>query len=144
LTNDTLRARSFVREFGLQSLSSSAARPIFPGVVPVTWEFDTPCPFPNARRCKVGPKKSFTVTSGLVNSQQHLGINAPVSDRIDVKLTTTCSPLVIDDLAETVQRDGMSLVRINMGPNPSLKANFTWDSPVEIPLSTATYSIGYV
>jgi len=50
------------------------------------------CPFPDLTFCRE-PNSAIKVTSDLMNSQRHFGVNTALGDQIDYKKEMTCAPL---------------------------------------------------
>jgi hypothetical protein len=55
------------------------------------------CPFPNVTLCRQTSEGAVRITSDLINSNSHLGINAPLKDQIGFRQIMTCSP-ILDDI----------------------------------------------
>ncbi|KAL8303459.1 hypothetical protein RB597_005055 [Gaeumannomyces tritici] len=64
--------------------------------IPVTIDFDVPCPFA-AEFCS--GNSAMTMDSGLVDSNLHLGINSPPEDRVRFRKVMTCSPIETEKFA---------------------------------------------
>lgn len=62
----------------------------------LAWNYRTghPCPFGNA--CSVNDTDIIRIESGLLNSQDDLGINTTPENRIAIRRIETCSPLTLD------------------------------------------------
>jgi hypothetical protein len=115
--NDTLRARSYVREFYFGAMSSASQFSVFPrAILPYTSSYDASCPFPNTSRCSLGEDKAFSVTTKLLDSHTDLGINAPPADRIQFQMEMVCSPLDIRDRIVTSQYNSQVSDYIFLGP----------------------------
>jgi hypothetical protein len=54
---------------------------------------DTPCPFRDPGLCIQANSTPVILDTGYINSNDHLGINAPARDRIEYRRTMTCSPM---------------------------------------------------
>jgi hypothetical protein len=69
-------------------------------VVPLiesTVDINAACPFAQGT-CK---NPAIKIDSGRINSQEHLGINAPPSERVEMRKVTTCAPLSVSETHPT-------------------------------------------
>lgn len=130
--NDTLRARAYVRDFYYGSQSSASASSLFPqATLNYSYSASAPCPFPNTSRCALGENGAFSMTTDFLDSHNALGINAQPDDRIELQISVTCSPLVVDDLLETTERDSQQFVEAFMGPVEGTNLTSTYQALVE-------------
>ncbi|KAF2835846.1 hypothetical protein M501DRAFT_1019448 [Patellaria atrata CBS 101060] len=72
--------------------------------------FGHTCPFPDSRICKNGPEGTVQIVSELMDSNRHLGINAPKEDSVQVRKALTCSPLLasVDSGYATARRANLT------------------------------------
>jgi hypothetical protein len=64
-----------------------------------TVQTNVPCPFSDPTFCRASPFGAIQLSTGDINSNTHLGLNADVEDQINFRQFTTCSP--IPDTNET-------------------------------------------
>ena len=69
--------------------------------LPYTVADKQPCPFAGAR-CKLGKDTAFQLATPWLNSHDHFGINAPPKNRVEIRRSSVCSVLNIDDLLTIV------------------------------------------
>ncbi|KAL9131416.1 MAG: hypothetical protein Q9217_000630 [Psora testacea] len=60
--------------------------------IPWKTKVDAPCPF-KSELCFDGPMSAYEMDTGLIDSHEMLGINAPERNRVQYRKVTTCSPL---------------------------------------------------
>ncbi|KAF5714793.1 hypothetical protein FMUND_7174 [Fusarium mundagurra] len=79
------------------------------------------CPF--GSRCKVSP---ITMETGWMDSHEDFGMNAPVSDRVQMRKQATCAVVDVRDLT-TLASIGNDLFRYeyDLGPVEGLSENYT-------------------
>ena len=124
-TANTIQARNHVANF-YSNNSSSAARSIFvKTTLPYTTDKSARCPIPASQRCTLGQDKAFAVTSGLLDSHDMLGINAKPEDRVHLKLSLTCSPILAGDLRNVTNHGDSLLIDYNLGPLRTV-SNYTY------------------
>lgn len=60
----------------------------------LTWSsnYDATCPF-RSGTCLLGDTEAFAMTTDMIDSHVSLGINAPTTERISFRRSTTCAPL---------------------------------------------------
>lgn len=56
-------------------------------------ELNVDCPFPDPSFCRSSKEGAVRMTSELINSNKHLGLNAKLEDQINFRQIMTCSPL---------------------------------------------------
>jgi len=118
ILNDTMKARTYVATFYANTTNSATARsaylrPTFQVSVNTT----APCPVPDTERCMLGPNGAFSISSEPLNSNDHLGINAPVKDRINLHMKTTCSPIILyRDEVGVGQLGNTTVLNFYLGP----------------------------
>ena len=80
------------------------------------------CPF-EGDLCFGGPTGSYEMDTGLIDSHDHLGINAKKSDRIQYRKITTCSVLNstgrYDEVNKTVGGNPKTYFRLHFGQSSS-------------------------
>lgn len=80
-----------------------------------TIDESAPCPF-EAQACE---RAAFKIDSGYIDSDYHLGLNAPPGDRMGLRRTTTCAPLNSEQYATE---------EFEPGPNELLSDNLPENS----------------
>ncbi|EON69223.1 hypothetical protein W97_08482 [Coniosporium apollinis CBS 100218] len=115
------------------------------------------CPFPDG---VCNTTNAFSVDSGYIDSDSHLGINMPPGDRVKYRKVTTCAPIDADNRYSTWTTDGWSNVTLpkvferiegntyvyyDMGYNYMWGTNFTFSySNFSFLTSTEPYTLkGY-
>ncbi|KLU88800.1 hypothetical protein MAPG_07783 [Magnaporthiopsis poae ATCC 64411] len=78
--------------------------------VPISMHVDVPCPFTDD--ICVQPNGAMTLDTGLVDSNTHLGINAPPEERIKYQRILTCAPIKTENYSSpwTAERPSGVLV----------------------------------
>ncbi|KAF1811386.1 hypothetical protein P152DRAFT_515333 [Eremomyces bilateralis CBS 781.70] len=56
-------------------------------------EVGVPCPFPEASMCRNGTDGTMRFWTDKIDSHEHLGLNAPVEERVQYMQEVVCSPL---------------------------------------------------
>jgi hypothetical protein len=74
-----------------------------------TVDTNVACPFPNSSMCRQTPEGAVRITSDLINSNSHLGINAPLKDQIAFRQIMTCAP-ILDDIDTPYAKDETTTV----------------------------------
>lgn len=91
MTYDTLRASTYSRACYTDRISSldcgTFPQPALPSIV----ETNVTCPFPDNSLCLDG--RTIRLDTGILDSHDHLGINAPLKNRIGFRKETVCTPL---------------------------------------------------
>lgn len=110
-----------------------------------TTNYDAPCPFEGM--C-VG--SAMEMDTGMVNTNDILGINFPKSDQFKFRRVTTCAPMVQDGYvtsANSTSIPGDEIMYYDYGATQEggvVKANYTWQASVYASNLTRTYTLGYV
>jgi hypothetical protein len=99
-----------------QSCSSNIHFPV--AYIEFDVQSDVGCPFPDAKFCRKSTNGPIRLTSELINSNDHLGINASPDDQISYRREMTCAPLpdapdgdIISESSTSVFGDGLALKR---------------------------------
>lgn len=88
------------------------------------------CPFPGDVCHTINGSGSMILDTGLLNSHDDLGINAPEDERILYRQLTSCAPLVTEDYQEEgATPGGVSVMGYYYG-NSSTRANHTTYYPI--------------
>ena len=100
-TRDTLLAANYAR-----ACYSETPDPLQCNVYPVkdipwTKNQNATCPFTSGT-CVYGDTAAFQMDTGLIDSHQFLGINAPTSQRLQYRKVSTCAPLHVLKYAKAV------------------------------------------
>lgn len=100
--------------------------------LPYTWK-KAPCPFPGPDRCISSMNDSLNnalvLDTGFLDSNEHLGINAPASRRIQFRKYTACSVVNVSDLvAVEAASDGQFSVNLTGLLNDNGSAPVTFSS----------------
>lgn len=89
-----------------------------------------PCPF-GSDLCSV--KDAVSLDTGYLNSQFHLGINAPAGDSIDFRRVATCAPLHVRGFSSAVvSQDGQNVTgyyygeNLRLGTYPYIEIQQSW------------------
>lgn len=69
------------------------------------------CPF--GKRCK---SPTISLKTGWIDSHKDLGINAPKRDRLQIRKTTECAVIDVDDLIERTTVDNIQRYEYFLGP----------------------------
>ncbi|KAF7190092.1 hypothetical protein HII31_08423 [Pseudocercospora fuligena] len=111
--------------------------------LPYAADMDADCPM--SGRCWLGEKKAMRLDTGLLDSHDHLGVNAKQDDRVQFQIASTCSVVRITDLLELVQNpfpdlpNIESVIRANLGSLGS--QNFTWEYNTVQSTQSVAYTI---
>ena len=95
-TNDTLPAAAYQR-----ACYDNADNPLQCGQYiqrQLRWTSNqsSPCPF-SPEMCYSGDMTAYEMDTGLIDSHDHIGINAPKVHRVQYRKFTTCSPIQTKD-----------------------------------------------
>jgi hypothetical protein len=118
--NDTIAARAYARSCYGQTTTSSVCGLYAQQSLPYT-SSNVKCPFgedTNGQRlCSVD--LALMLDSGLLDSSEHLGINAPKNDRILFRRSLTCSPINVTAYqkpSNLTDEDGFANWQYFLGP----------------------------
>ena len=113
-TEDALRCNQYVRQQLHWTSNQNATCPFSPDL------------------CIYGSTAAYEMDTGLIDTHEHLGINAAQSDRIQYRKVTTCSPIhtrgyvtTFNDTDPTHLAYGDILLQYNYGPVVNV-SNFTY------------------
>ena len=132
---ETTDSRRYASERYANSSTIFTTDPIFPiESLPFEVRRDQPCPFDRGM-CLLGPNSAVSFETGLLDSHTHLGINAPVQDRIQYRWSSVCTPLNISADVNVLRNqtyDGFPVtelepvLEINLGPLKSVDKPYTF------------------
>ncbi|KAL8686954.1 MAG: hypothetical protein Q9218_006742 [Villophora microphyllina] len=115
---------------------------------------NTTCPFPNSLdACIYGATGAYSMDSGLIDSHDDLGLNAPISQRVKYRQVTTCSPLNLTgytkELEDTDPSDpayGDTILTYVLGNVTvgSHQDNYTFRYNPKRPVSTTGYALSFL
>ena len=91
-SNDTLAASTYARACYGNTQNGLGCNQYVQQQIPFTVNQNASCPFSDDL-CLYGAFSAFAMDSGLIDSNDMLGINAPKADRIQLRKVTTCSPI---------------------------------------------------
>ncbi|KAJ9641716.1 uncharacterized protein PV06_03738 [Exophiala oligosperma] len=140
--NDTLSAANYVANCYDNTLNSSSLQcnRFSRQSLPYTLQHNVSCPFDDSF-CIDGATSAISFDTGLLNSHEDLGINAPTENRVQYRRRTVCSPLVFGDKFCRVENDTLSglgavdeFIRCYTGP--TVYTNYTFG------VDTHTYFVG--
>lgn len=124
----------------LHHLSRLNCRPYIKPMLPYTVTPNASCPF-DPDICL--QKDNMVIDTGLLNSHEHFGINAPPKSRFHFRSILSCAPLVTDGFSRLhVNSDpNISVMRYYYGNQPGKILNWTIDSftyqvPVDFSLAS--------
>ena len=119
--SDTLTATTYSRACYGNAQSSQQCNQYARPTVPWTTNQNASCPFAT-EVCIYGGTAAYEMDTGLLDSHDVLGINAPNSDRVQYRKVTTCSPLhakgfatVLNDTNSSDATYGDTLIQYNYG-----------------------------
>lgn len=102
------------------------------------------CPFPNDL-CFYGGSSAYEMDTGLIDSHQALGINAPKFERVQYRKVTTCSPIhtrgyatIVNDTDPGDLAYGQTFQQFSYGPS-SPDVNYTY----KYNIVTESENLGY-
>lgn len=103
--NDTLNARAYAKWFYSDVQPLAVPVSIYPAkTLPYTRK-TVPCPFAGEHRClsndTSSPNIALQLDTAILDSHSHLGINAPIGDRIQLRRVLTCAPVNTTDLVSS-------------------------------------------
>lgn len=129
VANDTLNARTYAKLFYAEVPAAVSANSMFPTQkLPYSVRME-PCPFEGENRCisndTLSPNTALTLDSGLLDSHIHLGVNAPVENRVNIRKILTCSPIDVSDFTEALPEvDGLTSFDLHKLVNQNLTLTF--------------------
>ena len=97
--NDTITAATYARQCYGGSTDPLLCSTMVQPSLPSTADTNSSCPFAQGS-CIWGESAAFSVDSGLIDSRDDLGINAPDSGRVMFRKKTTCAPMVTKGFQE--------------------------------------------
>ncbi|KAM5360695.1 hypothetical protein ACJZ2D_013573 [Fusarium nematophilum] len=114
ISDDIREARLYAKWFYGDYKPLSMPGSMFPiESLPYTTKMQ-PCPFKGENRCLTSepssPNQAMSWDSGLLDSHIHLGVNAPVEDRVQIRKILTCSPVNVDDLTSSSETGRVVMV----------------------------------
>ncbi len=91
-SNDTLAASTYARACYGNTQNGLGCNRYVQQQIPYTVNQNASCPFSDDL-CLYGASSAFAMDSGLIDSNDVLGINAPKAERVQLRKVTTCSPI---------------------------------------------------
>lgn len=89
-----------------------------------TVDTQAPCPFPGADVCRL-QSSNLHLDTGLLDSSEVFGLNAPKNQRIFFRNVLECAPLVTEPFAQDISTSVNNYTVYNYGPN-FLGQNYTY------------------
>ncbi|RAQ41928.1 hypothetical protein AFGD_001158 [Aspergillus flavus] len=116
---DTKQAAAYAKQC-YQGSSSLACGTYVRQSLPFTTQQNVSCPFAKGL-CRFNDQSAFAMDTGLLDSHDDFGINAPPKNRIKFRRLTTCSPIYGADFGSDRDEPGLgTVVYINAGLTPQL------------------------
>ncbi|KAF1828910.1 hypothetical protein BDW02DRAFT_634838, partial [Decorospora gaudefroyi] len=132
---ETTDSRRYAEERYGESDSTFATESMFPvDTLPMDMFRNVSCPFENSL-CLLGSAGAVAFDTGLLDSHNHLGINAPAKERIQYRWRSTCSPLNVTGRVRVVYNtefDGIYisedeyLLEVNLGAWANMNQTYTF------------------
>ncbi|KAG9242953.1 hypothetical protein BJ878DRAFT_512967 [Calycina marina] len=132
---ETIASRSYATERYATSESDFSLERIFPvDTLPFEIDRNATCPF-DEKLCLLDNKSAIAFDTGLLDSHIHLGINAPVDERVQYRWRSTCMPLNVTGkvrvLSNTTYRDiyissDEPILEVDLGPRVAFGLNYTF------------------
>jgi hypothetical protein len=93
-------ARAYARDWYANFPTYINPATAFPvNTLPYNTTSGTPCPFDSAR-CLLGASAGFTMTSSLLDSHSHFGVNALPKNRVQIQKNVTCAVIHLRDVVK--------------------------------------------
>ena len=99
--NDTLAATVYQRACYGNSEDLPQCGHLIQQQLPWTSDDNAPCPF-SPKMCSSGDRTAYKMDSGLIDSHDDLGINAPRKGRVQYRKVTSCSPIQTKDYEKKI------------------------------------------
>jgi hypothetical protein len=138
LVNDALSSRLYAKWFysDVQPLAVTSTMFTIPSL-PYDIRME-PCPFSGATKCLSNDTTtkdiSLTLDTGLLDSHDHLGMNAPAQDRSSVRYVAKCSPIDLTGYVTEANDTTDGFIDISIQRLiPEYKANFTFHKDRTMP-----------
>jgi hypothetical protein len=131
LTNSSLRARGYAKDWYARESKFGIPPSVFPiATLPYAVK-SGPCPFAGEGRCishdASSPNTAMILDTGLLDSQTHFGVNGPKENRIRSRIVTTCSPLNVSEfIRKTVDIDEETYYDLSIGSAQKPTQNITF------------------
>lgn len=111
--------------------------------IPQTIFRNISCPFPGKDRICISDTSNIRLDTGLIDSNDILGLNAAPQDRFKYRTVLECAPLRTDNYTRVITSgnatDGNSTIQLLYGiPNPDGSGIFAW--PMHSPPFVNQYS----
>jgi hypothetical protein len=94
------------------------------------WSADTNAPCPFASQICKSQNRNIRLQTGMLDSNDHLGFNAPPTGRVQFQQIMECAPLIIDGYADSfnfsVQGVTVPYRRYFYGPNIDYDRNYSF------------------
>jgi hypothetical protein len=138
--DETTFARRYASQFYGGQFMAERIQSMFPVLsLPYTTKVSAPCPF-DSQMCFPGSGSSISFDTGLLDSHEHLGINARKKDRVRYRWKSTCTPLKLSENMYKIKNESESkgtVLRVNftLGPSSGHDYTFSWTfSDIENPV----------
>jgi hypothetical protein len=124
---DTTDAATYVRQCYQNATSSSGnCGKFIRSSLPFTTNSTATCPF-QAGLCMMSDRSAFSMDTGLMDSHEDFGINAPPEHRIKFRRVATCAPIHGTSFGSVINDTVLgNLLLVKAGPNPSTLYNSTF------------------
>jgi len=110
--------------------------------LPAAFDENAPCPFQDSV-CRTN-SSNLRIDSGFLDSNDHLGLNAPADQRVQSRLVMHCAPLKTEGRDTTIWRRGGKYVLYDYGPvPPSWRENITTNFTMMAPDSQTQYNTSW-
>lgn len=143
LIADTNEAATYVRQCYQGNPSLLECGTFVRPSLPFTTTQNVSCPFAS-EVCVYNDQSAFLMDTGLLDSHQDLGINAPPADRIHFRRAATCSPVAGRPFEWTTDSSFGPVSYIFAGETPSWDHNFTFSYIQNLASDNIGYILKYV
>ncbi|GAM88114.1 hypothetical protein ANO11243_061450 [Dothideomycetidae sp. 11243] len=127
--NETLQAASYVQRCYNPLAGSVGCGGFVKQSLELTTNANEPCPFPGY--CQDGEMSAFSVSTGLIDSREHLGVNTNDSGRVAFQKRQTCAPLVLKDflnISNSSIAPTFARIDVNMGPLIGTNTTYSYET----------------
>ncbi|KAI8945458.1 hypothetical protein F4801DRAFT_597842 [Xylaria longipes] len=129
LINNTISSAIYAQKCYSNDSSSPTDCSMFVqrAITPFKVDFNASCPF--ASRVCQSRDSNLVIDSGLLNSDEHFGINTPPDQRVQLRQVTSCAPLVSEGYTSSAwEPEGRQLTRYHYGISSSLSSSTSNDT----------------
>lgn len=147
VANDTLTAASYARQcYGSNDRNPLQCSAYIHPQLHWTTDLNASCPFESGT-CAFSDTAAYQMDTGLLNSHDDLGINAPKSERVAFRKVSTCAPLLMRPYArlenETVNGATFEFLRLYLGTQDP-PYNWTYEYNMKETSINIGYDVRYV